>query len=260
MGHEVDLFYKPWTLFWIIEFMGILLFVIGMAYKFSFYFKGQKKSLYNAPNYWVMVKTFFREVILQKQIVKKSVLRWCIHISIFYGFVGLMLLSAIAVILITVIPQGTAISQYLLFGQGHNYLKAAGDFFGLLMLMGVSAALLRRFVFREKELDTDINDTTTLAFLLILVVTGFVLEAIRISLIPLTPAMEYSFVGFRLAELFRGLDGVKSLASLVWIAHGVFTAALFAYFPYSKLLHVIFSPVEIVLNASEERMRGDLYL
>lgn len=261
MDTSMVLYYKPWTLFWIVQSIGLLLLVLGLIYKFSFYFKGKGQFLQNQLDYSAMVRAFFREVLLQKHIAQRSLLRWVIHISVFWGFLGLVTLSAIAVALETVIPESSQISRYMLMGQGHNYYKAAGDFFGLMLFLGLSTAFLRRFVFRSKQLNTDIYDTTTLLFLMALVVTGFLLEAVRISLSSASPELQYSFVGYQLAKLFfSGGAWVTTAASAIWTFHACLTATMLAYFPHSKFLHIINSPVEIVLNASEERMRGDLYV
>lgn len=260
MDTGIALYYKPWTLFWIIQSVGLLLFVLGLLFRFSFYFSGKGKLLYKRPDYQVMVKTFFREVLFQKHIAQKSPLRWAIHILVFWGFMGLIGLSAVAVALETMIPESSPVAQFMLYGQGHNYYKAAGDLFGLMLFLGVATAFLRRFVFRSRQLNTDICDTTTLVFLMSLVLTGFLLEAFRISLSVPTPELQYSFIGYQLAKLFAGFSWIPFAASVLWTLHAFLTAALLAYFPHSKFLHIINSPVEIVLNASEERMRGDLYI
>ncbi len=255
-----EVFYKPWLFFGIVQSLGIFLFGAGVIYKFSFYKKGQKQSLYKKPDYRLMAKAFCRYVVVQKQLAKLSLLRWFIHVSIFYGFMGLLLLSAIAVVLETIVPQDSSISRYMLYGQGHNYYKAAGDLFGLVILVGLLLAFYRRYIAKDSQLYTDSTDTTALIFLLVLTVTGFLLEAVRMAILPLTPEIQYSFVGYHIAGVFRGMQGIKSLGTGLWIFHSTLNAALLVYIPHSKFLHVINSPVEIVLNASEERMRGDLYL
>jgi len=261
MDTSIALYYKPWTLFWIIQSLGLIMFFLGLIFKFSFYFKGKGQLLTKQPDYSVMLKTFFREVLFQKHIAQRSPLRWSIHILVFWGFIGLVSLSAIAVALETVIPESSEIARYMLYGQGHNYYKVAGDIFGLMLFLGVATAFLRRFIFRSKQLNTDICDTTTLVFLMSLVFTGFLLEAIRISLSAPIPGLQYSFVGYQLSKLFfQGGEWVSNAASVIWTLHAFLTAALLAYFPHSKFLHIINSPVEIILNASEERMRGDLYV
>jgi heterodisulfide reductase subunit E len=138
-----------------------------MVNKFSFYFSGKGRLLYRQPDCKAMFAAFFREVLFQKHIAQRSFLRWSVHMLVFWGFIGLLSLSAIAVALETIIPESSGISQYMLHGQGHNYYKLAGDLFGLMLLAGVAAAFLRRFVFRAEQLNTDSTDTTTLVFLLL---------------------------------------------------------------------------------------------
>lgn len=258
---QIDLYFKPWTYFWIIEFIALVLLAAGIWQRFALYLRGTRQSLYEKPDYRMMLQAFWREVVLQKQLAQKSKGRWFIHVCIFYGFLGLLLLSAIAVALETVVPAGSVFSRYMLTGQGHNYYKAAGDLFGAIILVGLLLAVGRRYVVRDAQLNTDASDTSTLLFLLGLVLTGFLLEAVRISLAAPSPDVGYSFIGYRLALLVKSYPGsIASLATGLWVFHATLTAVFLAYLPHSKFLHIINAPVEIALNASEERMRGDLYI
>ena len=259
MGYA-GLYYKPWTYFWVVQCLGILLLFAGLGYKISFYFKARRRSLYNEPDFLIMLKAFFREVLFQKQLADKSIGRWLAHMLMFYGFLGLLLLSAIAVALETVIPESFRVSLYMLEGAGHNYYKAAGDLFGAAILAGLIMTFVRRYVTKDSQLYTEADDTVTLAALFLLVASGFLLEAVRISMAAPGPELNYSFIGYRLAALFGGVANAGGLATGVWVFHATLNAILLAYIPHSKFLHIINSPVEIVLNASEERMRGDLYI
>ena len=259
MGYG-ELYYKPWVYFWTIQSLGVLLLVTGLGYKISFYFRARRKSLYNEPDYFMMIKTFIREVMLQKQLAETSIKRWLVHMMIFYGFLGLLLLSAIAVALESVIPEGSAISLYMLEGAGHNYYKLAGDLFGLSLLAGVVLAFIRRYVVRDSRLYTDTGDTVTLVSLFLLVISGFLVEAVRISLSAPAPELQYSIIGYPLSGIFTSITNAGNLATVLWVFHATLNALLLAYIPHSKFLHIINSPVELMLNASEERMRGDLYI
>src|SRR5690606_26551810 len=99
MGVENDLYYKPWMLFYIIQAIGLLLFALGLYYKIRIYRLGGRKSLYQQPQIGEMIKAFFLEVVGQRQLLKKSFWRWLMHMMIFYGFLGLISLSALAVLL-----------------------------------------------------------------------------------------------------------------------------------------------------------------
>ena len=256
----VDIYYKPWVYFWSIQSIGLLMLAAGLVYKFSFYLSATKQSLYRKLDYRLMFKAFIREVLLQRQLAAKGSVRWLAHMSIFCGFMGLLLLSLIAVALETVIPEGSPLSQFFLQGQGRYYYKAAGDLFGVMILLAIILPLLRRYVLRDRQLYTDSSDTLALSFLFLLVTTGFLLEAARIAITGPAPGVGYSFFGSSLAGIFKGSEGIKSIASGLWVFHATLTAAFLAYLPHSKFLHIINSPIEIILNASEERMRGDLYI
>ncbi|MBU7007992.1 respiratory nitrate reductase subunit gamma [Phosphitispora fastidiosa] len=257
---DAELYFKPWAYFWVVQFLGVLLLFTGLGYKISFYFKARRRSLYNEPDFLIMLKTFFREVLFQKQLAEKSAARWLAHMLIFYGFIGLLMLSAIAVVLEMVIPESSRVSLYMLEGAGHNYYKAAGDLFGLAILAGLAMAIIRRYIKKDSQLYTDADDTVTLAALFLLVASGFLLEAARISMTMPGTEVTYSFIGYRLAALFSGDANVGGLATGLWVFHATLNAILLAYIPHSKFMHIINGPVEIVLNASEERMRGDLYI
>ncbi|MBU7008006.1 respiratory nitrate reductase subunit gamma [Phosphitispora fastidiosa] len=255
-----ELYNKPWIYFWIVQSLGVLLLLTGLGYKISFYFKARRRSLYNEPDYLIMLKAFITEVLFQKQLAEKSAGRWLAHMMIFYGFMGLLLLSAIAVALETVVPESSRISLFMLEGMGHNYYKAAGDLFGAVILVGLALVFIRRYIKKDSQLYTEAADTVALAALFLLVAGGFLLEAVRISMTAPGAELAYSFIGYRLAALFDGSASAGVLATALWVFHATLNAILLAYIPHSKLLHIINSPVEIVLNASEERMRGDLYI
>lgn len=205
-----ELYYKPWTYFWTVQSLGLFLLLAGVIYKFKFYFKAKRKSLYKKISYWLMLKAFFREVLFQRQLAAKGAVRWAAHLMIFYGFIGLLMLSAIAVALETVIPESSTLGRFMLEGQGRNYYKAAGDFFGLIILVGLITPFLRRFILKDKQLDTDSSDTMAISSLFLLVITGFLLEAVRIAMVGMGPEVQYSFVANALAVLFRGSEGIQS--------------------------------------------------
>ncbi len=260
MVQAADLYYKPWAYFWIIQSVGLLLLVTGIIYKISVYHKAKKQSLYKKPDCFLIIKALFRETLFQKQLAQKGFCRWIAHMGIFCGFAGLLLLSAMAVLLETVVPADSSFSLYMLGGDGHNYYKFAGDLFGLLILMGLIVAVFRRYILKDSRLYTDSGDTIALVILTLLVLSGLFLEAARIAIVPPQPGLQYSFVGYTLAKVIAGLSGLKQLAAGLWVFHSTLTAAFLAYIPHGKFLHIINSPVEIILNASEERMRGDLYI
>ncbi|MCL4442265.1 MAG: respiratory nitrate reductase subunit gamma [Firmicutes bacterium] len=252
-------YYKPWTYFIIIQSIGLLLFIIGMADNLGFYLKGKAISLRNEKKYSVMIKMFFKEVLFQRQLMQQSLIRWFMHILIFWGFLALLSLSAISVLLETAVPASSHLATYFTSGQGRLYYKAVGDAGGLMILVGALVAFVRRYLVRPEQVETIWTDSITLNSLIILVLTGFTLEAMRIASLQSIPEFQYSFVANRLAGLFKNLGNLKPYMTSLWAVHATLSAALIAYIPHSKLMHIFSTPAEIVINASEEGLRGDLY-
>ncbi|HSB51896.1 MAG TPA: hypothetical protein VLD40_04500, partial [Dissulfurispiraceae bacterium] len=113
--------------------------------------------------------------------------------------------------------------------------------------------------FRPKQLVKGEWDGTLLFFLLWLVLSGFVLEGMRLALVPPEIA-RYSFFG----SLFipaapHSPDELRSWLAALWTVHALSGVGLLVYFPHSKLVHSVLAPLVIALNAIEERERQDIY-
>jgi len=133
------------------------------------------------------------------------------------------------------------------FYLGFSFLM---DLFGLLVLIGVLLALLRRYVIRPDRLaykeksDNTADDAIALLLIAGIIVTGFIIEALRIYVT--NPSWEvWSFVGWTLARTFTGLDleTAKILHKVSWWTHTFIALGFIAYIPYSRLLHIITTPV-----------------
>jgi len=142
------------------------------------------------------------------------------------------------------------------FYLGFSFLM---DLFGLLVLIGVLMAAYRRYIQKPDRLTyKGTPDTTTddgIALLLIggIIITGFIIEALRIHATMLegigpdkvTPAWETaSFVGWTLANILSSMDveSAKTAHKAAWWTHTFIALGFIAYIPYSRLLHIITTP------------------
>ena len=123
------------------------------------------------------------------------------------------------------------------------------DLFGLAVLIGVLMAIDRRYIRRPDRLgyqgksDNTPDDAIVLLLLGGIIVTGFVIEALRIHVTQ--PPWEYwSFVGWALAKTFAGVDPgtAKILHKVAWWTHTFISLSFIAYIPYSRLVHMITTP------------------
>jgi nitrate reductase gamma subunit len=134
------------------------------------------------------------------------------------------------------------------------------DLFGLSVLIGVLLAFYRRYVQRPDGLgyqgkpDNTADDAAVLLLLFGIIVTGFVIEALRIR-VTAPPWEIWSFSGWTLAKAFNGVDPVqaKLLHKATWWTHTFLSLGFIAYIPYSRLMHIVTTPPTIFWSRSSLR-------
>ena len=168
------------------------------------------------------------------------------HGLIFFGFVVLMFGTFFDALEVHVTePLGFA----FLRGKVYLFFSLAMEIFGLCILVGIVMAFFRRYVTRPEQLgyretsDNRPDDAIVLALIGGIIVTGFIIEALRIRVN--RPSWEvWSFGGWWLSYAFEGVtpEAAKILHKLSWWTHSFLTFGFIAYLPYSRLLHIITSP------------------
>ncbi len=206
-----------------------------------------------------VARIWLAEVFLQRQLLALSFTRWLIHVLIFWGFVGLAVLSVFTVFLRPLAWLGidAGVADYILNGHGLVVIKLWGDGFGLALFTGLCAALIRRFLFRPAQQINEQMDILLLFSLLWLTLSGFLLEWLRLSLLP--EVVHYSILGHLIKPLNVHAYQLRPWLTAAWTIHGLSGAALLVYLPGSKLMHSILAPLVVALNASGEHERKDLY-
>jgi len=252
---------KPWFLFWSAVVLAHGYMDYTLCRKWRTWKRGMKEPGVPRGRWGRTGRIWLAEVFLQRQLFGLSSFRWLIHLLIFFGFLGLAFLS-----LSTVLPRPLAhrgldggLTQHFLQGEGYIFIKIWGDSFGLALLVGLVIACVRRFLFRSAQQNNNQTDVLLLVFLLWLSLSGFLLEVLRLSLVPAEIA-RYSFV----ERLFIPSGSytpevLKPWLTLLWIFHSFSGLALLVYLPHSKLLHSILSPLVIAMNARVEQERKDIY-
>jgi Fe-S oxidoreductase len=151
------------------------------------------------------------------------------HLFIFYGFISLIVATTLL-----------AINTYSpwKFHQGNYYLgfEAIFDFLGLFLVVGVGWALIRRGAFRPRVVMTDWRDFWALGLLLLLGLTGYVLEAARIKVNP-QPWDSWSWMGSTVASLLPPM-GAGGYAGIWWF-HAVLVAVFICGLPHMRLKHIV---------------------
>jgi heterodisulfide reductase subunit E len=193
-----------------------------------------------------MAAVLTRDALYLSRLKDRSATRWLMHILILGGFLGTFALDLVVTLSLDFLQYGPMVSDT---GWAKLWVRDfAFDLTGLMMLVGLCIAAVRRFVIRPKIVRTELPDAASILFLLAVVLGGFLLEGMGIAgRIPgHETEVQYSFVGYAFSLVMPSSAG--SYYDQAWLVHGVMSALLVAYIPFSKLFHMIATPVAIEVD------------
>ena len=178
----------------------------------------------------------FKEVFTQKRVVKKKS-SGIMHLFIFWGMLFLFVATAL-----TTLQDHFGIP--ILYGPFYLYFFSLGiDLAGFVCAIGIVIALVRRIARTNEHLETNTVDIVWLVLLLLILLSGFTTEGLRIVGTN-DPWALWSPVGYLFALMFSGMDAqaLSLTHQIVWWSHLVLAFSFLALFTYSKMAHVLFIP------------------
>jgi heterodisulfide reductase subunit C len=150
----------------------------------------------------MLFKAVVLDVLLQHRTLKESFTRWMAHMLIFYGFMLLLLMHALQ----SVVSEAL-FSDYYASVNPFFFLR---DFFGAMVLAGVILAAIRRYLAKPRRLRTGGMDHYAIAIVAVILLSGIVLEGLKI-----TSHSEFMIM----VEDYAGLDDEEEIQALetVWV-------------------------------------------
>jgi len=255
----------------------------------------------NPLHFFRFCKSIVLDVVLQIQLLRQDFLKWCMHIFIYCGFMGLLLIHALE----------DYISEPLFsdYYSTLNPFMALRNVLGVMVILGLIIAIYRRKKNAGLRLISKKPDYLAIVVLAVIMISGFFLEASKIISAPLFDEMidewgtmldddeistlkvywqeEYgvvfpdqklevtqealeageeandnncgachtkpvwAFVSYPISfgmSPMAGLFNAWRLDVLLWYVHFLSCFIGLAYLPFSKLLHIITSPISILVN------------
>jgi Fe-S oxidoreductase/nitrate reductase gamma subunit len=232
-------------IYWNIEGHVLLYPLFLIAFGFLVYGIYQRRKLWKMgqpEKRWQNVRQGIQDIwtygLFHKRIVKEAYPGF-MHLFIFWGFVFLFFATSI-------VALQADLGIHFFQGSLYLFIKLTANFFGLLALIGILMAAWRRYGIRPKRLDNKPEDAITLALIFLILITGFLLEGVRIAAQP-DPWANWEFVGQWLAGALRGLDisSLTGLHRILWWFHLILVMVFIGYFSYSKLLHIFLAPLNL---------------
>jgi heterodisulfide reductase subunit C len=199
-------------------------------------------------------KRFFVDAFLQRRVAQRP--RGWAHIAIVAGFLALLFgTTTVAVDW----HYYHLFGVHVLAGERYLYFKAFLDVLGVAFIAGLFAALLWRLV-KLRDASPDQRRIQRqylwlLAGLLYMGCTGFLLEALRLRIHPVSWA-GWSPAGAPLARVLGALGAgpaARPFYIALWWSHAVVAFSLIASIPYTVFMHAIAAPLNIVLQAGGPR-------
>ncbi len=194
---------------------------------------------------WARIKALLRQTAVHEKLLKRYRAAGLFHLFFFWSF--------------AVLTAGTTVCFIhedlgLHIMQGAFYLwfqSLTLDVFGALFIVAVVLAFYYRYAKRAARLKPDSwQDGVILGLLLVILVTGFMLEGARIQLTS-DPWAARSPVGNAVGVLLAGAFPRSLLWTLhrsTWWFHLVIVFGFIAWIPYSKLFHLATAPANIFLQ------------
>lgn len=198
-------------------YISLAVFSLGILYKISTWFFhdfNKDAKTYSAPRriysslkgivstifsikIITLIKTLIIDVLLQRRIFRESLLRWSMHICIFGGFTLLLLMHALEKLI-----------SYPFFSDYSSTLNPflfLRTIFGLMIMVGLGISFYRRYVLKIPRLFSNAMDKYTIIILATIMISGFFLEATKIT--------SYSIYQ-EMVEDYSGLDEEEDLNAL----------------------------------------------
>jgi cytochrome b subunit of formate dehydrogenase/nitrate reductase gamma subunit len=251
-----------------ISIIAIILFFGGIGMTLSLWFGGtvgdpsfstHEKISYLGEKIWQVVfsrkiltllKVFVVDVLLLRGILKESLSRWTIHSLIYLPFFLRFLIGLVLLILSKSFPMSPQVA--VLLDKNYPFIAFTYDLLGLCIIIGVIGAIMRRVQGKTQKAVTSGQDYVVLGLVGAILLTGFWVEGMRILLtaIPLSTALP-SFMGYPIS-LLLSLFSVRweVVYPYGWYVHAILTGALVAYLPFSKMFHILVSPLVLLIKAA----------
>ncbi|MCD4704339.1 MAG: disulfide reductase [Methanosarcinaceae archaeon] len=196
-------------------------FIKTLAYQMSAKGHGHGQSV---------LVTLVLDILLQRRILRRSPVRWFMHITIFIGWMALFVMSLLMFLVELIYMAGIHVDPEAF----RELLSMPNDLFSYILMTGVVIAIIRRLFMAKAREATIAYDSVLLGGLTIIMITGFVADGIRNGTL-------------------WGLGMHNELAPPAALFH-VVVSLLFciAYIPYSKYIHMIAAPLALLANKGGE--------
>jgi Fe-S oxidoreductase/nitrate reductase gamma subunit len=195
----------------------------------------------------------FRAGVYMRTLLRDSA-AGLMHSMIYFGFLALL-----GVTTVLEVDHQMPVKAKFLHGKTYLAYSFIGDLAGVVFMVGIVWAILRRYVQRPYRIriKTKPEYAAILGTFFVIGASGFFAEAFRIEGIDHPSYEKWSFVGYPLSKLFTGLapDTLTLWHQIMWSLHVAGFVVFLALLPITMLRHMFTSPLNMYLR-DRDRPKG----
>ncbi|KJR97548.1 MAG: electron transporter [Desulfobulbaceae bacterium BRH_c16a] len=227
-----------WTLvpMYLFALVAIGLLVRGFLQRIAVYKQGL--PLNRTDRMGRRIRYMLQNVLLQTKVAEVP---WpgLLHGLFFWGFA--LLFIGTTLIVIQADFTDLLFDVKFLTGSFYKLFSITLDIAGLVCIAMLGGLLVRRYFFAPEGLPTKNDDAIMHGLLLIILVTGFIIEGCRIAVTELgTPLAIWSPVGLVMAKFLSGMGegGLLAMHKVTWWFHLSLVMTFFILIPLTKFRHI----------------------
>jgi len=253
-----DTLFIDWKIMAATATVSIILFLVGLYIQLNKWGQGVPEGATKPLGAWGTLKLIIHRIfekgigaalgviildgLFQRRTWRRRKTEWLMHILIFWGWVGLFILTVAAAAAEFYSPF-SAKGDYTFFANFWKDIELPNNIFAYMLTGGIGIAIIRRVFFADvpPARFTSI-DWITLIGISVVILSGFWAQDLRASADISERALISTYEAN--AAYFNTAYG-----NIVTVFHEVFTLLFcVAYLPYSKLFHMFVTPLVIMIN------------
>jgi heterodisulfide reductase subunit E len=259
-GKEVfDTLFIDWKIMVPVAIFSIIMFFVGLYLQLNKWGQGIPEGATKPVGAWGTLKLIVHKIfergigpaleiiildgLFQRRTWRRRKTEWVMHILIFWGYLGLFILTVVAAATEFYGPfvLNETPGNPQLFVQTFQVLKPLNLIFATMLTLGIIIAIIRRIAFADVPPARFTSvDWIAIAGLSIVIITGFLAFYLRLDV--------YHVPGRELVSAYE-VAAPGFFNNITVLFHEVFTLLFcVAYLPFSKLFHMFVSPLIIMIN------------
>jgi Fe-S oxidoreductase/nitrate reductase gamma subunit len=208
------------------------------------------------------IRKTIADILTNRTVLKGHVSAGLMHLCIMWGMLILFIGTLIIAVEYDLFHKLLGYEHAILQGGFYLGFELVLDVFGALLVLGLAAAIIRRFLLKPTQLKRQASDLILPVWLLLIGLTGFVVEGLRMAAQAdaLGYAPGWAPVGMLFAQAWDGAapETLQAWHTGLWWLHGVIALAGLGALPFApKVMHILTSGANLLFR--DRRPAGRLF-